>query len=431
MPELDLDGQLGAERAELLASIQAPELAELRSRATARRRRRHGLIAASAVVVSVLVAGTGIAMLQDGRTGTNREPIAGSPTHTTTLTPQPTWGALGITLLGLTDDVNDVPGNVSDIEFADADHGFVLAADCAKGKTQPCALTFASTVDSGRTFRTSPLPASAARAPAGQLPHLVTLDSGGLVLVGASDWFSADGGRSWSARTPSATPVARVPDGGRLALRGAPAGGGCTAHEVDAIGPDGTRAPLTNQPELDVCWASEYPAPGGAWWVGGTTVDAGMPAPAAAVSRDGGHSWRKFVFPGGLGTWTKVSVLGREVYAVVVAGDPGPAPVAVRGLHRSTDGGATFEHYGDVSLLPTMVGDLVPLLDGRLLAVAPGWRISAADGKNFRNVPPDLPWAGRVQRMQGGWAVYDLFASDLGWAAISPDGATWHKIHVR
>ena len=428
MPELDLDGQLGAERAELLASIEGPELAELRTRAITRRRRRHAFVAASAVVVSVLLAGTGVAMLRDGRTGTDRQPVAGTTTRIGSVTPQPSWGALGIKLLGLTDDVNDVPGNLTDIEFADANRGYAVVADCGKAQ---CALTVAVTADSGRTWVKSRLPAEAATAPAGRLPHLVTLDSGGLVLAGVTDWFSIDGGNSWYTPTPSATHVAQVPSGGRLALRDAPASGGCTAHVVEAIDSDGTRAPLTRQPDLDVCWASPYPAPDGAWWVGGTKLDGGMRAPAIAVSRDGGQTWRPFVLPGNDGNWAKVSILGREIYAVVIAGDPGGGPVAVQGLHRSTNSGLKFEHYGDVSQLPTMVGDLVPLLDGRLLAAAPGWRISSADGKDFRNIPTDLPYAGRVQRMQRGWAVYDLFAENSGWAAVSTDGATWHKIHIR
>lgn len=419
MPELDLETRLGAARTELLDRIETPELTEIRHRATVYRRHRSAR-RAGVVALALALVGTVVALVQPARgIDRPRPPVAATPTTSI----RPEWHGSGLTLLGLTADVSDLPGDLYDVEFVDNDHGYALLAQCPKAG--PCELAYATTADSGLTWTRRTPPVTAALAAA--LPTLVPLGPDTVALLslngGAGDWISRDGGRTWAlAPAGSGAPVAAVGQGGRLVL----AAGGCAAHKVNALGTDGSRWPLAEQPPLDVCWIAPTPAADGSWWVGGVADHGG---PATAVSRDGGFSWQRFTFTGPGGAWTKVVPFGSEVYVLVVSGEPGTGPAAVHALYRSTDQGHTFARYGDPAGVATLVGDLVPLLDGRLVAAAPGWRISNPAGADFRDGSPDLPWVGRLQRTDAGWVAYDLFGS--GWAAFSPDGSTWHKIHVR
>jgi hypothetical protein len=420
MPELDLETRLGAARTELLDRIQAPELAEIHRRARVHRRRR-STRRAGAAVLGLLLVGTVAALVRPNRADEHRPPVAATPT----VTIRPEWRGSGLTLLGLTADVSDLPGDLYDVQFVDDQHGYALLAQCPK--TGPCELAFATTADSGLTWtrRTPPLTV----APAAALPTLVPLGPETVTVLGhdegQSGWSSHDGGVTWTPALPAnGAKAAAVGGDGRLVLGAG--GSGCAAHEVDALGTNGSRWPLVEQPPLDACWIAPTPAADGSWWVGGV---ADRRSPAAAVSHDGGFSWQRFIFTGPDGSWTKVVPFGSEVYVVVVSGEPGNGPVAVHGLYRSVDQGHTFARYGDPAGVATLDGDLVPLLDGRLVAAAPGWRISNPDGADFRDGSPQLPWVGRLQRTDAGWIAYDLFES--GWAAFTPDGTTWHKIHIR
>jgi photosystem II stability/assembly factor-like uncharacterized protein len=419
MPELSLETRLGAARADLLARIETPELAEIRRRATVHRRRRN-TVRGGVAVLGLLLVGSIAAVVRPAGVDRPPPPVGATPTASV----RPEWRGSGLTLLGLTADVSDLPGDLYDVQFVDNDHGYALLAQCPKAGA--CDLAFATTADSGLTWtrRTPPVIA----APAAALPALAPVGPDTVALLGRgagqNDWISRDGGVTWAA-TPTANgaPAAAVGGDGRLVLHAG--AGGCSAHDVDALGTDGSRRRLVEQPPLDVCWIAPTAAADGSWWVGGV-VDR---HPAAAVSHDGGFSWQPVTFTGPAGSWTKVVPFGSEVYIIVVTGEPGTGTAAVRALYRSTDQGHTFARYGDPAGMATLAGDLVPLLDGRLVAAAPGWRISGVDGTDFRDGSPQLPWVGRLQRTDAGWVAYDLFGS--GWAAFSPDGATWHKIHVR
>jgi hypothetical protein len=73
---------------------------------------------------------------------------------------------------------------------------------------------------------------------------------------------------------------------------------------------------------------------------------------------------------------------------------------------------------------------MVPLLDGRLLVAGTDqrWYASADDGRTFTRAEGTLPAVGRLARTTAGYVAYDLFGG--GWAAYSPDGATWRKLQI-
>jgi hypothetical protein len=149
------------------------------------------------------------------------------------------------------------------------------------------------------------------------------------------------------------------------------------------------------------------------------------------VSRDAGASWavRPLGAVGGTVESVRVSTLGPEAYAVVT-GTGGP----LLGIFRSTDSGAAFARTWAGGAGPAIAGDVVPLLDGRLLAVSPGvddpeaghWWISSDDGRTFKQAEP-LPEVGRIDRTVSGYVAHDLFRD---FAAFTRDGATWRKLEV-
>jgi photosystem II stability/assembly factor-like uncharacterized protein len=144
-----------------------------------------------------------------------------------------------------------------------------------------------------------------------------------------------------------------------------------------------------------------------------------------AVTRDGGATWLRTPLPAAGAA--RVAVAGPHVYALVT--DPDGQLVAV---FHSADRGAAFDRVdrvGGPSL--TVSGDVVPLLDGRILVAGAdgGWWLSADDGATFRRADGTLPVVGRLARTSAGYLAYGLFGA--GWTAFSPDGARWLKLHLR
>ena len=145
------------------------------------------------------------------------------------------------------------------------------------------------------------------------------------------------------------------------------------------------------------------------------------------MSRDDGRTWRVSRLPG-TGT-AEVSTLGNRVYASVVTargGEPYPEDRRLESVYRGVDGGP-FESYVDEPT--TVVGDLVPLLDDRLLLAGPDWQVSAGRGEAFVRPDGSLPWVYRFDRTPGGWVAYNLFKD--GWAAVSTNGTDWRKLTLR
>lgn len=399
-----LGERLAHGRAELLGAIDQPPLARVRARGRAlRRRRRLARVGAGAVLVALGLVAAG--------------PWAGPPDRRTA-DPPPTpprvtvYAGAGITLDGLeipVADVPDLPGTVADAQFPDGAHGFVVAAcGCRNG--------FARTGDGGRTWTRADLPAGFAA----ERPRLIAFDARRLLLTGgARDYVSTTAGAGWTAAARPSTPQPSARPGDVLGLN--PGDGA-----IGVWSPDGWRGPLARQPEgMTVTWVAATPTATGAWWAGGRTAG-GQPTIAATIDR--GRSWKTTVLDGGGTVTVQVSALGSHVYAAALDGER-----RLRGVYHSADGAATFDRTGPAGPAPRLAGELVPLLDGRLLVTSTEhqWWISADDGRTFARTGGDLPSVGPLARTAAGYVAYELFSGDSGWLALSIDGTSWRKLQIR
>lgn len=401
-----LDRRLAAARSALLAQIRQPELDVVRSRAVHLRRRRDGLAAAASALALAVVVGLGT--LVSGGAGPGPAPVATAGTDGTR------WSGAGLTVYGLDGPVLDLPGTITDVEFLDTEHGFALAADCLAAS---CALALASTDDGGHTWVRVDLPTTTTTTTVAGVPRLVAVSEGLFLAAPEQTWYRRTGGTGWQAVNTPGPDVASVPAGGRLGLWPDACGG-----QVVVWSGDSQRARLAGGPDLTVCSVLARPAADGAWWVGGRRDD----GPAVAVSRDDGRTWTVTRLADGPGT-AVLSALGNRVFATVVTdrgGDPYPQTQTTHTIYRSVDSGP-FTPY--LTTPATLIGDVVPLLDGRLLVAGPDWQVS--DGAAFVPAGGSLPWLRQFARTPGAWVAYDLFRG--GWAAVSSDGVTWHKLNLR
>ena len=416
MPDQRLDRRFEQERRALLDRIHMPEIAEIRVRARAVRRRRHTL-AAGVAAVCVGMLGTVAAVVD--RTGSPQTQVAASPSPTLQ-----GWRGGGLTVLALTAQVLDLPGDLYDIQFADRRTGYALSRACVNGDR--CELGFARTTDGGATWSSDvgPPVATVARE---AVPQLVTVaDSGVVFVTGDQSWFLATRSTAW---LPSPGPrnnptISVLPPDGRL-WRPQAQSGRCSIGPVEAWLPDGARRRLANQPAMEVCGVAPARTGDGAWWVGGriTTVDGTVAA--VGVTRDNGRTWTVTPLPDATG-YAQVSTLGSEVYAAVVTPVTPEQLVEVRAMFRSVNR-SPFRPYG--RSLGAISGDVVPLLDGRLVAAGGGWLVAAGRDAPLTPAGGSLPWVGRLARTPGFWVSYDLFRN--GWAAVSVDGEVWQKINLR
>jgi hypothetical protein len=149
------------------------------------------------------------------------------------------------------------------------------------------------------------------------------------------------------------------------------------------------------------------------------------------VSRDNGRSWTPTVFvdqPGASGA--RVATLGRLVYVATLAWRSATDANrdALTAVYASDDLGRSFSRHTHTGAPGTLAGDLVPLLDGRLLLVdANGqWYVSANAGTTWRAAVGLHP-TGRVARTAAGYVAYKLTKA---YTAFSVDGSTWRKLSV-
>jgi hypothetical protein len=407
----DLERRLAGERTDLLGRIQVPEIATIQSRARSLRRRRR-LASGAAALAMLGVVSTGVLALRDQP---GPPPTPAAPAF------QSIWRGSGLTLYGLTAPVLNVDGDLYDVQFADASRGFALASSCP-GRGDVCDIAYAVTMDGGRTWhpRESPI----ARAPVDALPALVPFGTEHVGVIGETAWVWVPGAPgAWAPMDLASPPlVSPVPPGGRLWTRSGPTCQPGPLYVWQLAGPLGV---LATPPPMQVCRVVS--APGGAWWAGGYVRGADR-RPAVAVSRNAGRTWRLIELPSSSGdAWAQVSPLGTDVYVSVVSlrgGEPYPDTLRLHAVYRSA-AGQDFMPYGPTG--GTLVGDLVPLLDGGLVVAGPLWYVSR-DGGRLEKDDGSLPFVRRLSRTTGAWIAYDLFQG--GWTAISRDGVDWHKLNV-
>jgi len=393
----ELETRLAREREGLLDSIEQPPLERVGARAATIRHRRRAR-RAGAVLAVVAVAGfVGLRPWDTDQT----PPVAN-------LSPSPgvVYTDAGITINGLTGDgFIDPRGQITDVEFADPDHGYSLVQ--CRADADPCSPSLARSADGGITWTLATLPSGL-----GTRLDLVAFADGRIVIGG---YVSTDAGQTWRPTARAEGPAATVEKGELLRL----GDGG-----VEVWSPTyGNRGALAVQPPaMTVHWVAGVPTATGAWWVGGVRDQ----TPVVAVTHDGGRRWT--VTPlDATGTTAQVSVLGGHVYAVVIG--PGRAIAAI---FKSVDSGQRFTPTttGRVAEPGEFAGEMVPLLDGRLLVIGTDhrWYVSEDDGHTFARAAGTLPAAGWVHRTTAGYVAYDLFNAD--WAAFSTDGSTWRKLQI-
>ncbi|GAA3291973.1 hypothetical protein Dvina_04610 [Dactylosporangium vinaceum] len=384
--------------------IEQPPLEVIAARAATLRRRR--LIAQAGVATLAVLATAGVALRLVGPADRPPPAVAASD-------PAATWSAGGITINGLPHLPTDLPGTVRDAEFVDAEHGYLLTTEC-------CRAWISTTDDGGRTWHTVESPV----APKDKTPPTMLVAADGVTVVSADHHtraFSADG-RIWASGGTALAPAAPLTGNARLvSLSDADCGA-----ETAAVAA-GVLAPVPQQPPLTVCWRSSVRAGDGSFWVGGRT-----PAgPAVAVTRDGGATWTVTEFPGYAPTATaRAAMLGRQVFISIVGpNEATTTPERLLAVATSTDGGLSFTPPHPTAGQATIGGDLVPLLDGRLLMVDGygHWLVSEDEGVSWVRLEGLHPTM-RLARTQAGYVAYKMSTIYTGFSA---DGSTWQKLDAQ
>jgi hypothetical protein len=407
--------RLAAERTDLLGRIDVPELGQIRSRARAVRRRRYLASGSAALALATVL---GVVVARDQSSGPTRHP---EPAATSEAPFQAIWHGSGLTLYGLSATTHDVPGDIVDVQFTDPDRGYALAAECPGGH-ESCDLTLAVTSDAGRTWRNISPPIRRVTAFSKPSLALVPLTGGRIALVSGDEAWVRDRGSVWTHMQLSEALLVQAADSGEtLWIRPSDA---CAAQPVYVWQAGNVLLRLAEPPPIQACRITH--ASDGSWWAGGFVSSAKGRLPAVAVTRDGGATWQSFELPAsGEGAFAQVAPLGADVYASVVTPSSYVDGLVLRAVYRSA-AGRPFLAYGSGST--TMVGEVVPLLDGRLVVAAPDWYVGGPNAPFQRN-DGELPYVRRLARTPGGWIAYDLFQA--GWTAISHNGQDWHKLNIR
>jgi hypothetical protein len=119
--------------------------------------------------------------------------------------------------------------------------------------------------------------------------------------------------------------------------------------------------------------------------------------PAIASTLDGGRTWSTPTLPETVSNamTVRVSTLGTRAHAVALRQDP-----AVAAVPYSSDVGRTFTITAEpaVAQLDSLTGELLPLLDRRLLATSRGhWYLSSDHGATFHQAEGTLPVVGALE----------------------------------
>jgi hypothetical protein len=415
----DLDERLAASRSRLLEEIEQPALSSVAVRAIRLRQRcRAGRATAAALALAIVAL-----IFRPWSTGTAAPQPAGPPDPGNS--GQVVYTDAGVTINGLLagHDITDLPGRLEDVEFSRPAHGWLLTSDCADGRPG-CRLTVGETADGGLSWQLHPVPDRAAGPAA--VPDLSALDERTLLLRSpqGSTAVSPDAGRTWRAASPGVGPANGIGPGDRLLLRPPAAGAGCGAAVVEVFSVRyGGPTALAAQPPIEACWVAAAPAADGSWWVGGAADG----HPAAAVTRDRGASWQRIVFADADGQSVRVSTVGNDTYALVVA--PDGDRTALRAIYHARAPGGFVRTWHGAGEPRTVAGEAVPTASGQLLLAGGdgAWFVSTSKGASFVRAD-ELPRVGRLIGTPAGYVALDVVAD--GWAAYSADGSTWYKLHA-
>lgn len=349
----------------------------------------------------------------------------------------------------------ELPGSAHMVGFAADGSGFALLAKCVQDVERPengFCRQYAAVLDKGASkWRLRKAPLTEKSGTDGVSADLRVLGSGRAWVrdwVGEdrhSTWFTADGGRSWKARDVKRAGVVRsIPEGAALStLCGYPTAPDeyeCAKDQLLVMSPDdGRLRQLKARPPLaGLLHPATYAEPDGSWWVSGEDPASG--APAVAVSRDAGRTWMASVLDSPVkkpGWDVRVSVGDGVVYAAergeLTVGEPVKNPV--RAIHRSRDGGRTWERTwttGPDREPRTLAGVLVPGAGDTLLLYAERAGFTSPDGgRTFRQTgsgpgPGTAPGFGFASTVPLGRLV-----SGSGCAyRISADGVRWGTFEV-
>ncbi|GHB10805.1 sialidase family protein [Streptomyces chryseus] len=338
----------------------------------------------------------------------------------------------------------ELPGAAHLVGLAADASGFALLAMCAQDVRRPengFCRQYVAVLDKGaRRWRlgTSPLDPSGTD---GVSADRRVPGSGRVWLhEGVEDdrhrsWFTADGGRSWQARdVRRAGSVRSLPAGAALStLCGyptAPDGHRCAQDRLLVLSPDDgrLRSLRTLPPLTGRLVPARHAEPDGSWWVSGQDPKSGEPA--VAVSRDAGRTWtasrldRPLRQPGG---GVRVSVGDGVVYAAEKGELPSGEPVNVRAVHRSRDGGRTWERTWTTRATGeprSLLGVLIPGAGDALRLYAERGHCTSADGgRTFTRITG--PYFGHASTIAPGRLVseggcdFRLSADGVRWAAFT------------
>lgn len=432
MPDTDLDTELTRLREELRSSLPVPGLNQIVARHKQRVVRRRMQVGA---VVAVLVVSTAIPLLRNQMSDT---PPASPPP------PESPFSA------------PDGPF-ISDMEFADADHGYAIRANCKNGP-RVCTGELLAT-DDGTHWKSRHLP---------KPDTTPSWDRGSLSVLGpeeiAIDWstspaaegtgisraHSVDGGETW---TPVEVPdvvtdtISAIPEGGvlvrtcahlvaddpRVAPPGSPVGdkGQCAERGFAVLQPgSGKSAVLEHRPPLTAMIAGEAPTRDGVWWVTGR--DPETDHWGIAVSDDDGRSWTTTVIdlgdPVSSYGWSVDSVDG-TLYATAIGALPGMNN-GLLGIFRSTDGGHGWQqtwHPGDGKEPGQVYDSTIVGADGRLTISSRDDKLyeSKDGGRTFTQV--EARYTGYASRTRTGYIASPLAQKGL---LLSEDGVHWRKYEI-
>ncbi|MES5819653.1 exo-alpha-sialidase [Streptomyces sp. RG80] len=319
--------------------------------------------------------------------------------------------------------------------FASDGSGFALLAECGKAR---CVQRVAVLEKGARAWRpvTSPLPD--VTGDLGITAGLVVLGPGRALITEGKwpppdrTWFTSDGGSSWrrSTNEPAGT-TPRVPEGGALVqdCTGTDEeGNGCAASRLLAVVPDtGEYRVLATQPPLEGIVTPAGRTPGRLFASG---LDPRSGRPTLAVSEDRGASWRTLTLATGPEQgWGMTVVTDGSVLYAAQSGqllDEDGVKNGLLSLHRSTDGGLTWERtwrHRKGAEPRSLLGAPIAAADGSLTVHGEdgAWR-STDGGRSFARAGARGP-SGWVSTTPLGYLWGDSFGA--GRWRISADGVRW------